>query len=89
MAGVTLFVTAGGIIYYLNESRGDAPAKGTTSAADKKKTKRGKRKGKKDSEKETPKASAEEPKIGTLFLPCQGPVLISGRSKTADSDGYH
>lgn len=54
VAGVTLVVTAGGLVYYLNQNdtRGSAPSPGSsTTSSSKKKNK--KKKAKKEAEKET------------------------------------
>lgn len=63
IAGLTLVVGAGGVIYYLSDSNKDAPAPGTT-ASSKRKNKRDRKKAKERAEKEA--ATKEESKAAGM-----------------------
>lgn len=66
VAGLTLVVSAGGVIYYLSDDRKDSSA--SSSSSNKKKTKREKRRAKERAEKEAAKEqeTAPEPKKATV-----------------------
>ncbi|KAF2250022.1 mitochondrial precursor proteins import receptor [Trematosphaeria pertusa] len=68
IAGLTLVVGAGGVIYYLSDSNKDAPAPGTT-ASSKRKNKRDRKKAKERAEKEAAtkeESKAAEPKKASV-----------------------
>jgi import receptor subunit TOM70 len=65
IAGVTVAVTAAGVIYYLNDSS-KPPKESTTPTSGKNKSKKARRKAKKEAE-EAPKKETEQAKTGSFF----------------------
>jgi hypothetical protein len=66
IAGVTVAVTAAGVIYYLNDSS-KSPKESTTPTSGKNKSKKARRKAKKEAE-EVPKKETEQAKPGSFLL---------------------